>query len=359
MIEDHFNQIPRITAPARQVFEEEFLLKEKPVIITDLFQNQPISNLTSMEDVGQKLKEVPIIIGEGFRPHIFASQTPNQDNALNNFPCTINQYLDLIDQEPKTFALCSENELPQPLWELLKFPEYCDFGSLQDDSIGRLFLGNAGNYAHLHFDGDFRHVLFYQAVGSKRIIIFPPDSAPKLAPHHHWSLVCMEHFTETEKDAFVTYAGGVQCILNPGETLFFPAAAWHYVEYTTTGMSVALRFGRNHYTKFMGDKLHKDSFLQRIASRMIDEKTVEEKYQNVYEMLKQAYIEPTNKLQEKIEKMSDVYQQAWSLMSNQDDLIYQIKVTELLNRSLLMGDINIYQHSVKPVTLLSGWEWLA
>lgn len=358
IIKDRFNQIARISSPTRQIFEEEFLLKRKPVIITDIFNDQQIQEITNINDIRQTLGEIPILLSEGFRPYIFASQPSLDHKPLDKDPCTINQYLDLINQKPDTFALCNENELPDQIQALFETPEYCQFGSISDDSISRLFIGNAGNYAHLHFDGDFRQVLFYQVAGSKRIILFPPESAPKLAPHHHWSLVCLEHFTEPEKDAFVTYAGGLQCVLNPGETLFFPSAVWHYVEYLTTGMSIALRFGRNSYTQFLSEKLHKDSFIQRIASRMIDERVVQTHYKAVYDSLEQAYIQPANSVSEKIKQMSSAYQQAWFLMSHETDPIYQMPITELLNRSMSVADASIYHHTIKPITQYGGWDWL-
>ena len=60
---------------------------------------------------------------------------------------TVNDYLDSILAEPETSLLCSENALPNEIQELFTIPEYCRFGD-RDDLTGRLFLGNAGNYAH-------------------------------------------------------------------------------------------------------------------------------------------------------------------------------------------------------------------
>jgi lysine-specific demethylase 8 len=167
MIKDRFNQIDRITSPTRQVFEEEFLLKRKPVIITNLFHDQPIQEINSINDIRQKLGEISILISEGFRPHLFTSQINLDHKPLENNSCTINQYLDLINQKSNIFELCNENELPDKIQAVIETLEYCQFGNIQDDLIRRLFMGNAGNYAHLHFDGDFRQVLFYQVVGSR------------------------------------------------------------------------------------------------------------------------------------------------------------------------------------------------
>ena len=69
---------------------------------------------------------------------------------------------------------------------------------------------------------------------------------------------------------------GFQCTLNPGEAIFIPAAYWHFVGYLTTGMSVNVRFGRNEFTRFLGDKCHAHSYVQNIAAAMVDALAVEQ-----------------------------------------------------------------------------------
>ena len=357
MIKDRFNQVPRVKVLPCKAFVREFLLQSKPVIFTDLFEGQPIRDISNIKDVRYRLRNLPVIISEGFRPYLFTDVNPS---FQPNRHCNVNQYLDLINQKPKTLLLCSENQVHDSIQALFEIPEYCQFGNLVDDLTTRLFLGNAGNYAHLHFDGDFRQVLFHQVFGTKRIVIFPADAAPKLAPNKQWSMMCLEHFTEAEKDAFIKYAGGVQCILNPGETLFFPAGAWHYLEYTTTGMSIAIRFGRNKYTKFLGDRCHLDSRLQRIAVRMIDEQIAANQYSAEYSKIKQAYDLPARSLIEKVQQMTTVYQQVLQSIVGKSEPIYQIPVsTKRVKETFTFDAHNRYQDLIDPTPLFSGWQQLA
>ena len=43
-----------------------------------------------------------------------------------------------------------------------------------------IFLANAGNVGHLHFDGDQRDVILHQVYGRKRVVLFPPAAAKHL-----------------------------------------------------------------------------------------------------------------------------------------------------------------------------------
>ncbi|MEA5627195.1 cupin-like domain-containing protein [Nostoc sp. UHCC 0251] len=354
MIEERFEQIPRRAYLSQEEFEQDFLLERKPVILTNLFQDQPIQKLANIESVRRQLGEIPLMVSEGIRHYHLAQTNASFEPARS---LMLGDYLDFIDQEPETALLCSENALPDEIQMLFTIPKYCQFGD-RDDLTTRLFLGNAGNYAHLHFDGDFRQVLFYQVCGSKRIVIIPANAAPKLVPNQHWSMVCLEHLSEAEKDAFIAYAGGVQCILNPGEALFFPAAAWHYVEYLTTGMSIAIRFGRNRYTRFLGEKCHLDSKLQRIASQMIDEQTVQEQYSKEYEVIQQAFYQPAQSVREKVRQMSTAYDHVWKVIAEPVESIYQISIPDQLAQTTLeIQAQRRYGNIIQPIPQFGGWGW--
>lgn len=355
MSDDRFQQIPRLARLSREEFEREFLLQRKPVIFTDLFEGELIREL-SVHKVQHQLGDVPLMISQGFRPNHLTGENHKHEPHQT---LTINEYFDLIDRNPETLLLCSENAVPPKVQKLFSIPDYCKFGNLDNDRAIRLFLGNVGNYAHLHFDGDFRHVLFHQVFGSKKIAIVPVEASPKLIPHQKWSTICLEHFNEAEKDAFISYLGGVQCILNPGETLFFPAAVWHYLEYTTTGMSVAIRFGRNNYTKFLGDKCHLDSKLQGIASRMIDEEIVRKKYYQEYKAIEEAYYQPCQSIREKQQQMSAAYARIWNLIFGKKEPIYQIPLNEQLAESILTIEAKrCYSKLTQSISQFSGWNSL-
>jgi hypothetical protein len=47
-----------------------------------------------------------------------------------------------------------------------------------------------------------------------------------------------------ERDRYLDLCGAYVTVLRPGETLYIPAAWWHYVEYVTDGGGFNLRLGR-------------------------------------------------------------------------------------------------------------------
>jgi hypothetical protein len=140
-----------------------------------------------------------------------------------------------------------------------------------------MFLAGAGNFAHMHFDGDFRDVLMYQAVGTKRYVVIHPRETRKLDPLvdagiERTSSVFLQNFSEADKTAFLRYTNAWDCVLQPGETLLMPMMAWHYVEYLEPAMSISFRLGRNRYCRFLAEQMPLRSiFLQAISQRFTDE----------------------------------------------------------------------------------------
>ena len=92
-------------------------------------------------------------------------------------------------------------------------------------------MGNAGAFTHLHFDANGRHNLHYQLIGRKRFLLFPEYRSKYLAPHQQSSRIFLERMSAVERASFAEFAGGVDRLLEPGDSLYIPPLAWHYVEY--------------------------------------------------------------------------------------------------------------------------------
>ncbi|HMG43825.1 MAG TPA: cupin-like domain-containing protein [Acidimicrobiales bacterium] len=140
--------------------------------------------------------------------------------------------------------------------------------------------GGAGDVAHLHYDGDQRHVLMCQVSGRKRYVVIDPAESRKLAPGNQrqarrTSALFLQNFSATDLQAFLRYANAWDCVLEPGEALLIPAASWHYVEYVDDALSVSFRFGRNRYLRALAEALPEPSVeLQALAARCRDEDAV-------------------------------------------------------------------------------------
>jgi hypothetical protein len=198
---------------------------------------------------------------------------------------TVNGYLDMVNGDRSNRLVCAE--VPQVMIGKVEAryqpPEYCrgPNGEL-DDFKPMLWLGGAGNFTHLHYDGDYRHVLQYQLWGRKRVVLLPVTASKKLGPIRNNSVMSPEGMTEEESDRFVRYCDGWQAVVGTGETLLIPAAMWHYFEYLDTSMALTMRFARNKYTATFAENCHMDYHLQALVTRFIDERAVDDQRLRAY-----------------------------------------------------------------------------
>lgn len=296
-------EVPRIPAPAPEVFRGQYLARQQPVIIQGLFAGQPVDSIRTEEDACRLLPALTLPVDSEYFTGMMEREQKGS-GAPGPETTTLAAYLDHARLSPGTRRMCSEKPTPAALLRLFSLPPYDRF----EDAISSFFVGNAGNFAHLHFDGDYRHVLFYQLFGTKRFILIPPSEGRKLHAVGNNALWSIEHFAEQDKRQFVDYVNGYECLLQPGETLYMPAAIWHYVDYVTTSMSCNLRFGRNQYTRFFANSFHMNAHLQNIAWKMADPAVVSERYAGVLAELTQAHAAPYADAASKYEAMQAAFE---------------------------------------------------
>lgn len=277
------DSIPRIAAPSRDEFYEEYVYRQRPVILTGLFDGQPIREINSLARCRAELGHMPVLVSEGYEDYasrVFRDMmTPGaQLSDTRVEPSTIDGYLALVAAEPDTRRICEEvpREVIAAIEQRYTRPSYCQPqpGEIDDFTSG-LWLGNGGNRTHLHWDGDCRHILQYQLWGKKRVMLIPVSESRKLIPLRNNALVSPEGLSAGEMDEFVEYVHGQQALLAEGETIFIPGMWWHYFDYLDTSMSLTLRWSHNRYLRFFHEKLHFDQNVQIIATRFIDPNRVD------------------------------------------------------------------------------------
>lgn len=277
------DNVPRISAPAPDVLLRDWVRPAVPVIFTDLFDSAPLRPVDTLAQARAVLADIPLEVQPNYLTFL---ETGRRGEPR---PMKLGAYLDHAAQHPSTRELCVEFPTPAPLAALLPPPACAELADLTD-SVSATFLANAGNYNHLHFDDDQRHVLLYQAFGNKRFSLISPDHGRKLDafllfdPKLRSALAALPARdangrvylqtvpSEAERDAFLRYAGASDCILRPGETLFMPALYWHYVEYCDTALSVTYRLGRNRLNRALSALFPQPTvILQAVAARLTDE----------------------------------------------------------------------------------------
>ena len=315
--------IERIRTPGRMDFYSKYVLPQQPVILTDLFEGQPIGQLGTLERARTELADVPLAVQGGYGS-LTSGATPTPGTVMR-----FAEYLRFIESDPDANLICTEYDTPARVSAQFRLPDICrasrdelqapDILGLprrwgDHDLLSNMFLGNKGNYAHLHYDGDQRQVFLHQVFGRKRVVLFPPsagaelDVANSFCPGH--SNIYLERKSAGEKLEFIDAVGGYDGIMEPGDTVYIPMLFWHYLEYTDTGMSVNYRFGRNSLGRFFCvDNFHRDYYVQNVASKMGDAPSASVQYGGAIETTKNALLSLGGSRTDNIRRMRGLFKE--------------------------------------------------
>jgi lysine-specific demethylase 8 len=255
--------VPRIAAPIPELWSR-YVATRQPVLIDGLFDDQPIRKLATPRAARRAIGDMDFVVQWNYTASLYYA---NAREAGAPERATLADYLDYVALNPRTPRLCTEQPIAPALAALIEAPAVC-----RNTERTLMFIGNAGNYAHLHFDGDQRQVLMYQVFGAKRVILIPPIAAKKLLPHQKFSSICVQHMSQRERRAFLRYVGGCECLVRPGQAILMPALFWHYVDYVETSLSVHFRFGQSKHGRFFDDFIHRGMYPQNVAACFQDER---------------------------------------------------------------------------------------
>jgi hypothetical protein len=262
----------------------QMIQQARPAITADLFRGLPIERIMDQQKAREILGNMKVTMSlnyidghlERIRCHLRGVPMPPK---LGKTAGTFAGYLDLIAQDPDTRTVISEEPTPECLLKDVSLSEFgvdsliagnpAPFAEVPPTTAYSLiFAANRGNSSDMHADGDGRDVLLYQGFGRKRVILFPPESAPYLHPIANFSTVRIAGMSDADREAFVTYAGGVEHTLLPGEAIFMPAFVWHHFDYLDPSLSVIFRFGgiTDPDAKAVLRAVHLDQHVQNILA---------------------------------------------------------------------------------------------
>lgn len=289
--------IERISAPSAEVFLREYVLAQRPVILTDLFRGQPITAIDTEAKARAQLGAMPVTVQAGYERYYtsiigsllqgeFTLDMPMRESTLAG-------YLDHVAQEPTSRDICAEvpGNLMQSLKPLFEPPAYCKGANGELDPLYsyELWMANRGNFTHLHYDGDQRQALQYQVFGEKRVILVPPAQSKKLAPISNTVALSPEGLSERELDDFVRSVGGMHAVLKPGDTLFLPALIWHGFQYLDTTMAITLRFHRNQANTWLAENTHRDFHFQALGWHLVNDQAADPRWRQLFDTVVEAH----------------------------------------------------------------------
>jgi Cupin-like domain len=238
----HLTEIERVKTISKEDFYNNYVKKQKPVVIEKLTQDWPAYQKW-------KLDYIKEIAGDKTVP-LYDDRPVSHKDGFNEAHAKMKMadYIDLLKKEPTNYRIFLYNlmkEVPQ-LKNDFKWP---DIGLRLVKQLPMLFFGGQNSKVFIHYDIDFSNILHFHFHGKKRCILFAPNQTPYLYKVPH-ALISREDIDfdspDFEKWPALKQAQGLVADLEHGEMLYMPEGYWHYMKYVTPGFSMSLRaFPRN------------------------------------------------------------------------------------------------------------------
>jgi hypothetical protein len=262
--------IERRAAVQRDEFEREYMAGiGKPVIVTDAAVNWPALRTWTFESLAQRCGDSMVVV---------------KDSLFNPSDCRLIQLRKflLYCQHPWTSQLC-EAATGTPFYVSFKpfgkYPDMLDdfeqpyfFDNFYEELpreyrawflkfFSYLFLGPSGTVTPLHVDLYMTHAWLTQIAGRKHLLLFSP--ADRELVYHgavdplHPDLAKYPRFSE---------ATAYEAVLEPGETVLFPAGWYHHV--VSLDPSISLSFNGVNRTNIIAHILSISENLPRWARQV-------------------------------------------------------------------------------------------
>lgn len=265
--------IKRVRLPEREDFESSYLKPGQSVVVQDLFEGDAIRDIRSSEQAreywgGETFRIRPEYMERFLSDRGVSDRPPEEPRHLS-----LSDYLDFSKSQPNTRLLCTEEPVTEKILRSFRLPDQVQ--SPIDPPITQMFVGNQGNHAHLHFDGDCRHGLLYQVYGRKRVLLVSPKMQSRMMPLGLISGWFINRLSQSDRQSLTDFLQGTWVTIEPGEAILIPAFASHFVEYVDDAMSISIDFGRNPITLSLHDEFPHTRHLQLVGSHLLDPEQTE------------------------------------------------------------------------------------
>jgi hypothetical protein len=232
-------KIERRSGLTAQQFMREYVIPNKPVILTDQARNW-------------KAMQV-------FTPEFFQKNFPDKRGSIKDKEYTLGQYVEMMmtstEDNPAPYPFKLDIDLKfQELKPYLEsgFEILC-FNRLKSRLLNRrimpyaatfeiFFGGPSGWFPYLHYDLYGLYAIVTQVYGRKQFIVYPPEDARYMYPdpEHPW-MSTIEHYWNPDFNKYPDFAKArpVTDVIHPGETIFVPKGYWHTAKSLEPTISIA------------------------------------------------------------------------------------------------------------------------
>lgn len=232
--------IDKVASISPQDFRENYLLPQKPLIITHLSRQWPAYTQWTWDYLKELVGDVNVGVYNNVRA---GAKVPV--NGADDY-MRFGDYIDLVRKGPVELRIFLFNVFkyaPQ-LIENFTFPEHLLKGFLKKYPM--LFVGGEGSIAHMHYDIDMSHIFHTQFIGRKRVLLLKNDQAPFIyrmpaTVESAASFVNWHEQLDTDNFPALKYAQAYHAVLEHGDTMFMPSGYWHHMQYMDSGFAMSLR----------------------------------------------------------------------------------------------------------------------
>ncbi|RZJ68551.1 MAG: cupin-like domain-containing protein [Flavobacterium sp.] len=230
-------EIERVKSISKEDFFNNYVKKQKPVVIETLTEDWPAYKKWNFEYIKKVAGDQTVPLYDD-RP-VSHKDKFNQAHA----EMKMTEYIDLLESKPTNYRIFLYNLVKQVpiLRQDFKWP---DMGLNLIKQLPMLFFGGENSKVFIHYDIDYSNILHFHFHGKKRCVLFAPDQTPYLYKVPH-ALISREDIDydnpDFEKFPALKKAKGHVTTLKHGEMLYMPEGYWHYMKYLTPGFSMSLR----------------------------------------------------------------------------------------------------------------------
>lgn len=248
------NQLTKIN------FEKTYLLKQKPLIITHIFDQIPSLSFWTPEFLVEKLQNKLVKVNTS-KDGNFALDPKKGKHFSSPLTIGFRDYINLIKNKETIEKLYMQQisicrELPELKNELI-FPTYII--NTEDIKEINLWVGPGGNTSPLHYDR--ANNFFIQLYGTKKFWLADPMQFNNIYPNSCFSKAAYMSKVNLYTPDNIKYpkfskVNFIDFTIEAGEMLFLPAYWWHQVYSVDTTVSMNIWCSSVWYKNFVPGAFH-------------------------------------------------------------------------------------------------------
>jgi lysine-specific demethylase 8 len=250
MVLPRVTPVDRIARPDPAEFFERYIMRRRPVILTDVAASWPAHTKWTPEYFKERFGGVEV------ECQVFDPTQVDVENPLEALRCrkyeriSMAVFVETAFQDTAIKRYLAQwpvfKKIPQLKEDVGSLAEYCISSRRKNQlpTVADIFLwfGPAGTYSPTHFDT--KDNLFVQLWGTKTFTLFSPEESRNL--YYPWHEYGMFNFSpldiskpDLERFPRFQRATRYTCQVAPGEILYLPARWWHCVSATEHSISLS------------------------------------------------------------------------------------------------------------------------